>query len=189
MTLRPVMSLALIAVLPAVVLVATFFTARTLVSTVTTSSSTAAMHHPETETDEPNPQSLFDMYHIFDYPPEDASARDFLNWPRLAVLDGTTQQSWTERVPAGILVSRYVLEGTVQVKMANKVSSSGRFMGAGSLIDVTGPVTLTWACKDADDERVVLLSQPNGGEPPDKLVVAAGAVTVVLGALLARGLS
>jgi len=139
--------------------------------------------HYETES-EPQSKSVFDMYHIFDIhlePLEEAS----LNWPRLLALDGT--QSWTERIPAGVMVTRYVSEGTAQVKMSNEVSSSGRFMGSGSLIDVNGPVTLTWSSKHSD-ERVVILSPNNVGEP-DKLVVAAGALTVLLGALLAHGLS
>ena len=143
------------------------------------------LHHGAPTLDRLEP--VFHSYRIFDVPENEITKLGVLDWPEVcgSFCADRNNVTWTESVPAG-LVTRYISKGTVQLTMRNEISSSGRFMGAGSLVDIEGPVKLLWAPK-YDDEQVVIRAPTKNG--PHKLLVVTGAFTLLCGVVLARELS
>ena len=133
-------------------------------------------------------QPVFESCRIFDLPEDEISELGVLDWPEVygTLVTDRNNFAWTESVQAGVIVTRYISKGTVRLTMRNEISSSERFMGAGSLVDIAGPVTLTWTPKH-DDEQVVIRA-PTRNEP-DRFLVVTGAFTVLSGVLLAHRLS
>ena len=190
---RPQSWAMMLAALPPVFFLATFFSNERILENSTRltrrASGYSSLHNSEMLHSTP----VFDSCRVFDVPEEEIAELGLLHWPLLGessssvVAHGVPHVwTWTERVPPGVMITRYISEGTVQLNMRNEVSSSGRFMGAGSLVDIVGPVTLIWAPKH-DGERVVIRAPR--GQDSHKIWVALGAFTVLFGALLARGLS
>jgi len=161
----------------------------------------SSMHQPKNDSQRQHHQqqrSIFDSYYIYDLPQpddEDEETRSVhhnnhhhhhqYSWPATYLY--TAHDGWTETVPAGTLVTRFVSAGTAQVVLSNGSGRSTRYLSAGSLMDVYGPATLQWYARD--DDPVVLRSAPSGDHQRLVAAAAGAAVTLLCGAVLVRGLS
>ena len=123
---------------------------------------------------------------------EQSVALGIREWPQQT----KSQSTWSEQVKDGQSLTRYILQGegeltialeeltttTTTTKTTKKASPQRKKIIPGLLVEVTGPATLNWVKKDAED--VIIILTP-GYEQGGLLIGVASGLIVLCGALIA----
>ena len=113
---------------------------------------------------------------------DDAVAMGIRDWPQQF-----HSKSWSESVAEGLLVSRYVLNGTGRITVDyydendDRQRISGQRVYAGTLVEVDGEANIFWEVEDPDEGMIILTP---GYEEGGKLLLVGGALAVFCAGLV-----
>jgi hypothetical protein len=113
--------------------------------------------------------------------PEDAASMGIRDWPQ-QVKSG----AWSEFVAEDKTVIRYVLDGTGSVDIVDEDIAETKFVtiGPGTLIEVTGPVTLKWMVNNNNNNNQDMILLTPGFEENGLFAGVAVAVIALFGFLV-----
>ncbi len=117
---------------------------------------------------------------------EDAASMGIRDWPQKFY-----SSSWSESVPDGQIVTRYVLDGKGRVDIqyldpySGDISNRKERVYPGTLVEVEGEATLVW---NVDDEKVgMIVLTPDFQEGGKLILVAAFLVALIAGLVAGTG--